>query len=59
MVRRIEGSQEEVVSNINKLIISSPFPIQFYLSVAMALASKKIGRVAVTTIIPKTTSSAK
>jgi len=58
MMKRIDGSQQEAVSNNNKLI-NSPIPIPFYLSIAMALASEKIGQVAVITIIPKTTSSGK
>jgi hypothetical protein len=59
MMKRIEGSQQEAVSNNYQAHKFSPFRFRFYLSAAMALASEKIGQVVVITIIPKITSSGK
>jgi hypothetical protein len=59
MMKRIERSQQEAVSNNYQAHKFSPFGFRFYLSVAIALASEKIGQVAMITTIPKTTSSGK
>jgi hypothetical protein len=59
MMKRIERSQQKTVNNNYQAHKFSPFGFRFYLSVAIALTSEKIGQVAMITIIPKTTSSGK